>query len=627
MNNQDPNYNQHPHFRPPRRGGGFTYVLIFALLLTIAYYAFGKQGTSEDTKLTEIPISQLIQEYKAGDYKSIEIKNDKIYAVTTDDKKVLAYSPEGESLSDLGLNDSANPTPVTVVSTEASAFWISVVSNWLPIILFIALIVFMAKQLGKGANSAFSFGKSQARVYAKNGKGKTTFKDVAGMEESKDELIEVVDFLKHPKKYTKIGAKIPKGVLLVGAPGTGKTLLARAVAGEADVPFFSISGSEFVEMFVGVGASRVRDLFQKAKRNAPCIIFIDEIDAVGRQRGFGMGGGHDEREQTLNQILTEMDGFENETNVIVVAATNRPDVLDAALLRPGRFDRRVIIDMPNMEERLAILEVHARNKQFEKNVNLKKIAQQTPGFSGADLENLMNEAAILTAKKNRDKIIQDDLEHSIEKIGLGPEKKSRRLSDQEKKITAYHEVGHALVGKLLPNCDPVHKVSIISRGMALGVTWFLPEEDKHLKSVSKFKDELCSLLGGYMSEKLIFGEVTTGASSDLSRASEIARSMVMDYGMSEELGPVIFGEKSMARFLGADLGSKPNYSEEIAAKIDSAVSRILNEAKDKTEQLLLENKALLDKIAKELLKKEVLNKEEFDAFFKKKVVHAKKEEV
>ncbi len=629
MNHQDPNFdqNQHPHFRPPKRVNGFTYVLIFALLLTVAYYLFNPQKTSEDSKLTEIPISQLVQQYKAGEYTSVEIKNDNIYAVTKDNKKLLAYKPEGDGIADLGLNDSSNTTPVTVVSTEASAFWMSVLSNWLPIILFIALIVFMAKQLSKGASSAFSFGKSQARVYSKNGKGKTTFKDVAGMEESKDELIEVVDFLKHPKKYTKIGAKIPRGVLLIGAPGTGKTLLARAVAGEADVPFFSISGSEFVEMFVGVGASRVRDLFQKAKRNAPCIIFIDEIDAVGRQRGFGMGGGHDEREQTLNQILTEMDGFENETNVIVVAATNRPDVLDAALLRPGRFDRRVIIDMPNMEERLAILEVHARNKQFEKNVNLKKIAQQTPGFSGADLENLLNEAAILTAKKNRDKIIQDDLEHSIEKIGLGPEKKSRRLSDQEKKITAYHEVGHALVGKLLPNCDPVHKVSIISRGMALGVTWFLPEEDKHLKSVSKFKDELCSLLGGYMSEKLTFGEVTTGASSDLSRASEIARSMVMDYGMSEELGPVIFGEKSMARFLGADLGSKPNYSEEVAAKIDSAVARILNDAKDKTEQLLIENKALLDKIAKELLKKEVLNKEEFDMFFKKKVVHAKKEEI
>ncbi len=629
MNHQDPNFdqNQHPHFRPPKRVNGFTYVLIFALLLTVAYYLFNPQKTSEDSKLTEIPISQLVQQYKAGEYTSVEIKNDNIYAVTKDNKKLLAYKPEGDGIADLGLNDSSNTTPVTVVSTEASAFWMSVLSNWLPIILFIALIVFMAKQLSKGASSAFSFGKSQARVYSKNGKGKTTFKDVAGMEESKDELIEVVDFLKHPKKYTKIGAKIPRGVLLIGAPGTGKTLLARAVAGEADVPFFSISGSEFVEMFVGVGASRVRDLFQKAKRNAPCIIFIDEIDAVGRQRGFGMGGGHDEREQTLNQILTEMDGFENETNVIVVAATNRPDVLDAALLRPGRFDRRVIIDMPNMEERLAILEVHARNKQFEKNVNLKKIAQQTPGFSGADLENLLNEAAILTAKKNRDKIIQDDLEHSIEKIGLGPEKKSRRLSDQEKKITAYHEVGHALVGKLLPNCDPVHKVSIISRGMALGVTWFLPEEDKHLKSVSKFKDELCSLLGGYMSEKLTFGEVTTGASSDLSRASEIARSMVMDYGMSEELGPVIFGEKSMARFLGADLGSKPNYSEEVAAKIDSAVARILNEAKDKTEQLLIENKALLDKIAKELLKKEVLNKEEFDMFFKKKRTHVEKEEL
>jgi len=627
MDQQDFPPNRQPQFHPPKRTNGFTYVLIFALLLTIAYYMFNpNRGGNEDVRATEIPISQLVSDYKNSEYSSIEVKGSKIFAVSEDNKKFMAYMPDGESITALGLNDSNIATTVTVLSTETSAFWISLVSNWLPIILFIALIVFMAKQLGKGANSAFSFGKSQARVYSKNGKNKTTFKDVAGMEESKEELMEVVDFLKHPKKYTKIGAKIPKGVLLVGAPGTGKTLLARAVAGEADVPFFSISGSEFVEMFVGVGASRVRDLFTKAKRNAPCIIFIDEIDAVGRQRGFGMGGGHDEREQTLNQILTEMDGFENDTNVIVVAATNRPDVLDAALLRPGRFDRRVIIDMPNMEERLAILEVHARNKHFEKNVDLKKISQQTPGFSGADLENLMNEAAILTAKNNRDKVTQEDLEHSIEKVGLGPEKKSRRLNDQEKKITAYHEVGHALVGKLLPNCDPVHKISIISRGMALGVTWFMPEEDKHLKSVSKFKDELCSLLGGYMAEKLIFGEVTTGASSDLSRASEIARSMVMDYGMSEELGPVIFGEKSMARFLGTDLGSKPNYSEEVAAKIDSAVSRILNDAKDKTQQLLLDNKALLDKIAKELLKKEVLNKEDFDRFFVvKKIARTVKE--
>ncbi len=619
---------QHPHqpqpprppqFRPPKRNGGFTYVLIFALVLTISYYIFNPgQGGIDDSKLTEVPISQIVQEYNQGQYSQIEIKNSKIYATTKNNKQLLAYRPEGESLADLGLNNPAIATTITVISTEASAFWINVLSSWLPIILFIALIIFMAKQLTKGASSAFSFGKSQARVYSKNGKGKTTFKDVAGMDESKEELIEVVDFLKHPKKYTKIGAKIPRGVLLVGAPGTGKTLLARAVAGEAEVPFFSISGSEFVEMFVGVGASRVRDLFQKAKKNAPCIIFIDEIDAVGRQRGFGLGGGHDEREQTLNQILAEMDGFEKDTNVIVMAATNRPDVLDAALMRPGRFDRRVFIDMPNLVEREAILEVHARGKQLDKSVNFKKIAQQTPGFSGADLENLLNEAAIFAAKKDRSKVKHSDLENAIEKIGLGPEKKSRRLSDEEKKITAYHEVGHALVGKLLPKCDPIHKVSIISRGMALGVTWFVPEEDRHLKSVSKFKDELCSLLGGYMSEKLTFGEVTTGASSDLQRATEIARKMVMDYGMSEELGPVIFGEKSMARFLGTELGTKPNYSEDVASKIDSAVSNIINKAMVRTEKILIDNKALLKKIAEVLLVKEVLNKEEFNKFFPKK---------
>ncbi|MBU1934601.1 AAA family ATPase, partial [Patescibacteria group bacterium] len=410
------------------------YVLVFALLLTVAYYLFTPQQYTDDSKLTEIPISQLVQEYRSGQYTGIEIKNSKIYAMTEDGKTFLAYRPEGESITDLGFNNPSVLTPVTIVSTEASAFWLSVLSNWLPIILFIALIIFMAKQLGKGASSAFSFGKSQARVYSKDAKKRTTFKDVAGMDESKEELMEVVDFLKHPKKYTKIGAKIPRGVLLFGAPGTGKTLLSRAVAGEADVPFFSISGSEFVEMFVGVGASRVRDLFQKAKRNAPCIIFIDEIDAVGRQRGFGMGGGHDEREQTLNQILAEMDGFEKDTNVIVMAATNRPDVLDAALLRPGRFDRRVVIDMPNLVEREAILEVHSRNKPLDKTVDLKKIAQQTPGFSGADLENLFNEAAILAAKKDRTKVKQSDLEYSIEKVGLGPEKKSRRLTDEEKEI-------------------------------------------------------------------------------------------------------------------------------------------------------------------------------------------------
>ncbi len=607
----------HPQFRPPKRNNSLGYVLLFALILTVVYYLFNPQSAQEDRKATEIPISQMVVYYQDQRFSELEIKNSKIYATDKSNKSYYAVRPEGESLKDLGLSDPENPTEIIAISTEAAAFWLNVISGWLPIILFIALIIFMAKQLGKGANSAFSFGKSQARVYSSNGKKKTTFKDVAGMEEAKEELVEVVDFLKNPKKYTKIGAKIPRGVMLMGAPGTGKTLLARAVAGEANVPFFNISGSEFVEMFVGVGASRVRDLFQKAKKNAPCIIFIDEIDAVGRQRGFGMGGGHDEREQTLNQILTEMDGFEKETNVIVMAATNRPDILDAALTRPGRFDRRVIIDMPNLIEREAILEVHSRNKPMDKKADLKKVAQQTPGFSGADLENLVNEAALLAAKNNRKKVLHADLEESVEKVGLGPEKKSRRLSDEERKITAYHEVGHALVGNLLPGCDPIHKVTIIQRGMALGVTWALPEEDVHLKSVSKFKDEICSLLGGYISEKTFFDEVTTGASSDLQRATNIARRMVTEYGMSPELGLMIFGDKSTGNFMGADVGFTKNYSEEMAAKIDDATAKIIKEAEGRTIKLISENKPLMHKIAEVLLKKEVLNKDEFNKFFPK----------
>ncbi len=610
-------------FRPPQRNNSLAYVLLFALILTIAYYIFNPQTLGGATKATEIPISQMEEMYQQKKLVSIEVKTDRLNATGIDKKDYTSVRPEGETLKDMGLNDPTNPTEIKAISSETATFWLNMISGWLPVILFVALIIFMAKQLGKGANSAFSFGKSQARVFDHNGKKKTTFADVAGMDESKEELKEVVDFLKNPKKYTKIGAKIPRGVMLVGAPGTGKTLLARAVAGEANVPFFNISGSEFVEMFVGVGASRVRDLFQKAKRNAPCIVFIDEIDAVGRQRGFGMGGGHDEREQTLNQILTEMDGFENETNVIVMAATNRPDILDAALTRPGRFDRRVIIDMPNLVEREEILKVHARNKPMDSTVDLKKVAQQTPGFSGADLENLLNEAAISAAKANHSTVKQADLEHSIEKVGLGPERKSRRLTDEEKKITAYHEVGHALVGHLLPGCDPIHKVSIIPRGMALGVTWSLPEEDVHLKSVSKFKDEICSLLGGYISEKTFFNDVTTGASSDLARATEIARRMVTEYGMSPELGLVTFSERGNS-FMGADFGASKNFSEAVAGKIDEAITKLIHEAEERTTQLITNNKELMDKIATELLKKEVLNDEEFAAFFEKTKTTAKK---
>ncbi len=604
-----------PQYKPPRKNGNsFTYVVLFALILTFAYYLFNPQGGPNGNGLAEeIPLNTFIASYEARDYKSIEVKGDKIYGENEEGTRVYAVRPLTDGLSELGLSDPKNPTEIKVVSTEAAAFWSNVIASWLPIILFIALIIFMAKQLGKGANNAFTFGKSQARVYNKD-KNKTTFKDVAGMDEAKEELVEVVDFLKHPKKYTKIGAKIPRGVMLVGAPGTGKTLLARAVAGEANVPFFSISGSEFVEMFVGVGASRVRDLFQKAKRNAPCIIFIDEIDAVGRQRGFGMGGGHDEREQTLNQILTEMDGFEKDTNVIVVAATNRPDVLDKALMRPGRFDRRVIIDMPNLKERLEIIKVHTRGKPMAKGIKYEKIAQQTPGFSGADIENLVNEAAILAAKEGKKTIGQTHLEVSIEKVGLGPERKSRVLSPEEKKITAYHEVGHALVGHSLPGCDPVHKVTIISRGMALGATWFVPEDDKHLHAVSKFEDEICSLLGGYLAEKIFFKEVTTGASSDLKRATQIARRMVTEYGMSEELGPIIYSETS-GQFMGTEMGSSRDYSEQIAAKIDAEVKKIIDAQMKRTTKIINDNKPLMTKISEDLLKKEVLSKEEFEAYF------------
>ncbi len=605
-----------PKFGPPNKKSSLGYVLLFALLLTIAYYVFNPQGSSVDKKATEIPISTMIEGYNAKKFSEIEVKKNKIVGTDRNKKSFYAVRPDGESLKDLGLNDPKNPTIVKAISSESAAFWMNVVSGWLPIILFIALIIFMAKQLGKGASSAFSFGKSQARVYSKNGKKRTTFKDVAGADEAKEELKEVIDFLKHPKKFIKIGAKIPRGVMLVGAPGTGKTLMARAVAGEANVPFFNISGSEFVEMFVGVGASRVRDLFQKAKKNAPCIIFIDEIDAVGRQRGFGMGGGHDEREQTLNQILTEMDGFEKETNVIVMAATNRPDVLDAALMRPGRFDRRVIIDMPNLIEREEILKVHARGKPLDKDADLRKVAQQTPGFSGADLENLMNEAAILAARENRTKVKHKDLDDAIEKIGLGPAKKSRKLSEEEKNITAYHETGHALVGKLLPGCDPIMKVTIIPRGMSLGATWAVPEADIHLKSVSKFKDEICSLLGGYIAEKVFFKEVTTGASSDLRRATTIAKKMVTEYGMSPELGLVIFGDQGGGQFLGTEVTTYKNYSEDVAAKIDVAVSKLIKEAEKRTTEIITKNKKLMDKIAAALLKKEVLNKEEFNKFFK-----------
>ncbi|NIA01816.1 MAG: ATP-dependent zinc metalloprotease FtsH [Nitrospirae bacterium] len=564
-------------------------------------------------------LNTFVEKAQSGEIHKVEVSDNRINIELVDGSKLYTFKEVGSSIYEILEKSGADEDvilalPITIVDTESGKFWTDLLIGIVPFLLIIAFFVFMMRSAQSSNNQAMSFGKSKAKVYDK-GKQKTTFDDVAGCEEAKDELEEIVDFLKKPQKYTSIGAKIPKGVMLVGAPGTGKTLLARAIAGEADVPFFSISGSEFVEMFVGVGASRVRDLFTRAKRNAPCIIFVDEIDAVGRHRGAGMGGGHDEREQTLNQILTEMDGFETGTNVIVIAATNRPDILDPALLRPGRFDRRVVVDMPDSKAREGILKVHTRNKPLAKTVNLDKIARSTPGFTGADIENLANEAAILTAKHNKKTIGMKELEKSIEKVVMGPERKSRVLSKKEKKITAYHEIGHAVVGHMLPNCDPVHKVSVISRGMALGVTWFLPEEDKHLTSKSKFEDEICSLLGGYTSEQVFFGEMTTGASNDLQRATKLAHNMVTKFGMSD-LGPIIFGNPNDEVFLGKDFGHVKNYSEESASKIDLLVKRILDKSHKRTEEIIKKNKKLIDTIATDLIKKETLTGEEFKKYFK-----------
>jgi cell division protease FtsH len=469
----------------------------------------------------------------------------------------------------------------------------------------------MLRQAQRGNSQALSFGNSRARMIDPKDKSqKTTFKDIAGSKEAKEELYEIVDFLKNPKKFLQLGAKIPKGVLLLGAPGTGKTLIAKAVAGEANVPFFNISGSEFVEMFVGVGASRVRDLFKQAKKNAPAIIFIDEIDAVGRHRGTGIGGGHDEREQTLNQILVEMDGFNTNTNVIIIAATNRPDVLDPALLRPGRFDRRVTMDLPDIAEREAILRLHTKGKPLATDVQLKKIAQRTSGFSGADLANLLNEGAILTARRNKRKITMDELTESIEKVILGSERKSRHIDEDEKKIVAYHEAGHALTAANLKNADPVQKISIISRGHAGGYTLSAPEKDKTLHSKDYFIDELSVLLGGFVSEKLTFGTVTTGASNDLERATSIARELVTRYGMSD-LGPRTFGHKKEEVFLGGNMQSEKNYSEKTAEDIDAQITNFVQGAYQTTQKILKEKKDILKKIADRLLEKEIIEQEDF----------------
>jgi len=497
---------------------------------------------------------------------------------------------------------------------SALGAWLNILGGLIPFILIAGVLIFMMRQAQGTNNQALSFGKSRARMFMGN-KPTVTFTDVAGVDEAKQELQEIVEFLKFPDKFAALGARIPKGLLLVGPPGTGKTLISRAVAGEAGVPFFSISGSEFVEMFVGVGASRVRDLFDQAKRNNPCIVFVDEIDAVGRQRGAGLGGSHDEREQTLNQILVEMDGFDTNTNVIVIAATNRPDVLDPALLRPGRFDRQVVLDRPDIRGRIAILQVHAKGKPLETSVTLETLAKQTPGFSGADLANLLNEAAILAARRNRRKIGMSELEEAIDRVVAGPARKSRIISEREKAITGYHEVGHALVARMLPNCDPVHKVSIVARGQAGGFTMLLPTEDRYLWSKPQFEDMLAYALGGHVAELIIFGEVTTGASNDIERVTKIARSMVTEYGMSSRIGPMALGHKEELVFLGRDFGEQRNYSEQTAREVDEEIRRIIQEAFDKAYHVLLRNKTRLIMISERLIKEETLEGPVFEALF------------
>ena len=588
--------------------------LVGAVLIVAMIYS-ATEVNQQNT--TEQPISTIVEQVKSGQVKSIESAGRDFTVETKDGKKERSHYT-GESLpkylKDLGVTDD-QLSKVTIKEGAAKDYsvWINLASFLIPLLLIGAFIFFMLRQAQSGNNQALSFGRSKARLFQSDAK-KAKFSDVAGAVEAKEELKEVVEFLKYPGKFSQLGARIPKGVLLVGPPGTGKTLLARAVAGEADVPFFSISGSEFVEMFVGVGASRVRDLFAKAKRNAPCIIFIDEIDAVGRQRGAGLGGSHDEREQTLNQILTEMDGFEQETNVIVMAATNRPDVLDPALLRPGRFDRRVIIDRPDLKEREAILEVHSHNKPLAKDVDLTRIAKQTPGFVGADLANLFNEAAILAARRNKKKVGQTELTESIEKVMLGPERRSKVMSEKEKRITAYHEAGHALVATLLPRTDPVHKVSVVSRGMAGGYTWYVPDEDRMLRSKPEFEDELAAMLAGHAAEQEVFNEVTTGASNDIQRATEVARRMVVDYGMSK-LGPIAYREKQEMIFLGRELGEQKHYSERVASEIDDEVKAFMDKGYKVAQTTVKKHRKKLNEIAELLIKEETVEGEAFDKLF------------
>jgi cell division protease FtsH len=593
---------------------GLIYLIITVVVAALFYNVY-----SASTSVPPVPITDVAQDVKNGRISKIVVSGEELRITRSSGAEAVSRKEPGadltEVLTNLGVTqEMLNAITIEVESPSEWGGWLAILSSFLPLLLIGGLLLFMMRQAQSGNSQALAFGKSRARMFSGD-QPTVTFEDVAGVEEAKQELEEVVDFLQEPEKFSALGARIPKGVLMVGPPGCGKTLMARAVAGEAEVPFFSISGSEFVEMFVGVGASRVRDLFEQAKRNSPCIVFMDEIDAVGRHRGAGLGGSHDEREQTLNQILVEMDGFDTDTNVIIMAATNRPDILDPALLRPGRFDRRVILDLPDMNGRKAILEIHAKGKPLAEEADLGVIAKQTPGFSGADIENLLNEAAILAARRDKKALGMSELQEAVERVIAGPERKGRLISDEEKEIIAHHEAGHALVMHSLPGCDRVHKVSIVSRGMALGYTMPLPEDDRYLKQRSKFKDELAGLLGGRAAEELIFEDVTTGASSDLERATRLARKMVTEYGMSDKLGPLTFGHKEELVFLGKEIGEQRNYSEEVAQAIDSEVRRLITDAHDRARRILQEKKDILVGLASKLMDVETLEGAELEAMF------------
>jgi cell division protease FtsH len=589
---------------------------IAAIIITLALTADLQEGQPEN-----IPLNVVANDIREGRVTRIVVDENELEIIYTDGETAVSRKEQTktmvEQLLDLGVTPedlASNRLKIEIKKPNDISGFLSIITYIVPPILLIGFIWFMFRQAQGSNNQALSFGKSRARMFTGD-QPTVTFDDVAGVEEAKEELYEVVEFLKEPEKFITLGARIPKGVLLIGRPGTGKTLLAKAVSGEAGVPFFSISGSEFVEMFVGVGASRVRDLFDQAKRHSPCIVFVDEIDAVGRQRGAGLGGSHDEREQTLNQMLVEMDGFDTDTNVIIMAATNRPDILDPALLRPGRFDRRVVLDRPDMRGREAILKVHVKGKPLDPEVDLSIVAKATPGFVGADLENLVNEAAILAARRNKRIIGQDEFQEAIERVIAGPERKSRLISEEEKAIVAYHEAGHAIVGHVIPEADAVHKVSIISRGMMGGFTMALPEEDRMLISRNKLRADMAFALGGRAAEEIVFNDITSGASNDLERVTKMARNMVTRLGMSDDLGPMVYGQKEELIFLGREISEQRDYSEAVAVKIDQEVRRLVNEAHERAKDILTEYRDQLNTVANTLIEVETLDREEFENIF------------